>query len=635
MKIDGRHLARWRREPIGFIEEVLIDPETGKPFVLLPAERIFTEHAFKIGPDGRLLYPELIYACPKKSGKTTFGAALVITFVLLFGGRYGEGVCCANDQEQAAGRVFQQAKRIIQCSPLLCGEAKITADRITIADASITAVANDAAGAAGGNQCCSAFDELWGFTSEKSRRLFDEMVPPPTRAIACRLTVTYAGFEGESALLEELYKRGLQQRQIAPSLYAGDGILMFWSHVPIAPWQTEAWLAEMRRSLRPNQYLRMIENRFVSSETSFIEMSAWDRCVDERLSPAVADPLLPVFVGVDGAWKRDSAAIVATTWDAKAQQVRLIYHRIFVPTSDDPIDFERDIEGTLLDLHRRFSIRKLIADPHLLQASLQRLARLGLPIEELPQGAANLTMISQNLYELITGQTLAAYPDASIRLAVSRAIASETPRGWKIDKARQAHRIDVVIALAMAAKAAVDGQASAPPLWQRSAFLTNGRPVPVPTRAHMLFTTLVVGKSGDVGISYFAYSRVGCLHIIDCERARLTPLTFAKIKDRLNSYAQTMQPITAVAFTSRAIADMARRQGFQGVEEMDALLADELIAVRAAVHVNEDKVRVCPDVSGYAFLFGMADRDDPLQMAVMAGVVLALDEDRDAQRRAA
>jgi hypothetical protein len=39
-----------------------------------------------------------------------------------------------------------------------------------------------------------------------------------------------------------------------PDLYAGDGLLMFWSHQPIAPWQTQAWIAEMRRSLRPNQY---------------------------------------------------------------------------------------------------------------------------------------------------------------------------------------------------------------------------------------------------------------------------------------------------------------------------------------------------------------------------------------------
>src|SRR5580704_3857047 len=89
----------------------------------------------------------------------------------------------------------------------------------------------------------------------------------------CRLTVTYAGFEGESVLLEELYKRGLLQPQVAPNLHAGDGMLMFWSYEPVAPWQTDSWLAEMRRTLRPNQFLRMIENRFVTTENSFVELS--------------------------------------------------------------------------------------------------------------------------------------------------------------------------------------------------------------------------------------------------------------------------------------------------------------------------------------------------------------------------
>jgi len=30
--------------------------------------------AFKLDEHGRLLYPELLYSCPKKSGKTAFGA---------------------------------------------------------------------------------------------------------------------------------------------------------------------------------------------------------------------------------------------------------------------------------------------------------------------------------------------------------------------------------------------------------------------------------------------------------------------------------------------------------------------------------------------------------------------------------
>jgi hypothetical protein len=42
----------------------------------------------------------------------------------------------------------------------------------------------------------------------------------------------------------------------------------------IAPWQTKAWRAEMRRSLRPNAYLRMIENRFVTTESTFATLAS-------------------------------------------------------------------------------------------------------------------------------------------------------------------------------------------------------------------------------------------------------------------------------------------------------------------------------------------------------------------------
>ena len=72
-------LTRWRSNPISFIETVLYDPETKKPFKLLPAERAFLEHAFKRDDDGRLLYPEQIYSCPKKSGKTTFAGIHALT----------------------------------------------------------------------------------------------------------------------------------------------------------------------------------------------------------------------------------------------------------------------------------------------------------------------------------------------------------------------------------------------------------------------------------------------------------------------------------------------------------------------------------------------------------------------------
>ena len=51
--------------------------------------------------------------------------------------------------------------------------------------------------------------------------------------------------------------------------------------------------------------------------------------------------------------------------------------------------------------------------------------------------------------------TTRRYPDEDIRLAISRAVAVETSRGWKIGKDKQTHKIDVVVALAMACHAAV------------------------------------------------------------------------------------------------------------------------------------------------------------------------------------
>src|SRR5262245_46244317 len=76
-------------------------------------------------------------------------------------------------------------------------------------------------------------------------------------------------------------------------------------------------------------------------------------------------------------------------------------------------------------------------------------------MEEYPQTVPNLTESSQNLYELIDGRNLVVCPNDAIRLAVSRGVAVETTRGWRIAKDKQSHKIDVVVALAMSALAAL------------------------------------------------------------------------------------------------------------------------------------------------------------------------------------
>jgi phage terminase large subunit-like protein len=377
--------------------------------------------------------------------------------VIVLGGSFAEAYCVANDFEQAQGRVFLAIVRIIEASPKLRDTAKITANRIEFifTGSTIVPIASDYASAAGANPTITVFDELWAYTSERSQRLWDEMVPVPTRKISVRLTVTYAGFEGESVLLERLYKRGLEGEEIAPALYRQPGLLMFWSHEPLAPWVTPEWIQQMRSQLRPNAYLRMIENRWVSSESTFIPIEWWDQCVDADLHPELADPRLSVWVGVDASVKRDSTAIACCTFDPSIKKVRLVWHRIFQPTATDPLDFEATIEATLLDLRRRFYVREIRYDPYQLVAVAQRLTAAGLPMIEFPQSVPNLTEASSNLYEILKGRNLAAYADDEVRLAISRCVAIETSRGWRIAKEKASHKIDVIVALAQAALGAV------------------------------------------------------------------------------------------------------------------------------------------------------------------------------------
>jgi hypothetical protein len=456
---DGVFAPRPPSDPVARVES-LIDPETGQHFKLYEEQQRYVREALTLTKDGRLPYPEMLLGQAKKSGKTGFAAMIILDVVPQIPN--AECYCVANDYDQAVGRVFQACVRIIKANAALKADAIILKDKITFRStgATIMAISSDYASAAGGNPTLVVFDELWAYTSERAHRLFDEMVPSPARLVSGRLTVTYAGFTGESDLLEGLYERGIAGEVIGPDLYRSPGQLTFWTHRLCAPWQTEEWREQMRGQLRANAFLRLIENRWTSGESEFVLMEWWDSCVDPSLRPVVLDPRLPVWIGVDASVKRDSTALVAVTWDALAQRVRLVRHVVFQPSSDQPLDYEGTIGTTLRAWSRAFNIREIRYDPYQMVALAQSLTAAGLPMIEFPQSVPNITEASTNLYDLIKGRNLAAYPDAEMRLAISRAVAKEMPRGWKISKSLGSHKIDIVVALGMAALGAViEGQA--------------------------------------------------------------------------------------------------------------------------------------------------------------------------------
>jgi phage terminase large subunit-like protein len=176
------------------------------------------------------------------------------------------------------------------------------------------------------------------------------------------------------------------------------------------------------------------------------------------LRPVIeGDSELSVWCGVDASTKRDSTALVACTYDKAAKLVRLVNHKVFTPGANDPVDFGL-VERTLLDWSRRYRLRKVWCDPFQMASVMQRLRRNALKVEEYPQTSPNLMEAVSNLLDLVQGRALALYPDASMRLAANRAIIIESSRGWRLDKMKQSHKIDLIVALSMACLAAVRGQ---------------------------------------------------------------------------------------------------------------------------------------------------------------------------------
>jgi hypothetical protein len=458
-QIDAATLQHWRRNPDQFIEQVLISPYNGRPYVLVDAERQFIKHFFQLDSDGRLLYPLGLFGAIKKSRKSELGALILITMVLLFGGTFSESFICGSGQEAAAARVFTTAQRVIEASPLICGEAEFTQTEIRFpaTRSTITALPVSPSGIAGSHPCLSIFDEAWTILSNKSKELYYQLQPVPTRPISARLLLSHGGYADDDSLLYSLYKRGMQLPEIAPNLHGGDGFLMYWSHEPLHPeWQTQKWVEEARRELPAAQFMRMFENKFTAGETNFVTAEMYDRCVKLE-GPPPSDPKLQIIAAVDAAVKRDNAAVIAVSIEHDV--VSLVHDAIYQPSPDDPLDFESTIERTLIELSKRYYLRVVVYDEHQMVAVAQHLRRLGLRLEEFPQTPANLISMSQSLFDLIRTGRLKVYPSKALRESVLATVAKEGGGGLKITKDRTAGSkpTDATTALAMACHAAVQG----------------------------------------------------------------------------------------------------------------------------------------------------------------------------------
>jgi hypothetical protein len=59
-----------------------------------------------------------------------------------------------------------------------------------------------------------------------------------------------------------------------------------------------------------------------------------------------------LLVGLDAGIKHDCAAVVAVAWEKETEKLRLVSHKIWKPTPENPLDIEATIEWYLHQLYR-------------------------------------------------------------------------------------------------------------------------------------------------------------------------------------------------------------------------------------------------------------------------------------------
>jgi len=430
-----------------------------RPVVLFDWQKEQLRGVFPVSNDGRPVVQNYLDSEPKKLGKST-KAAIVAAYMAATEPN-GEVYICAADKDQAKDRVFKAIRFAVEHGPL--GDfARAYRDRIEFTNgAVITALPMDYKGAAGGEPVCVIFDELHSYSWESERRLWDEMVIPPTLPYGIRWVASYAGYIGESVLLKEVWERveagGLQVGWPEPICVYRNEVAGWWGTIiqgdeayQLVPWgqgeRGARYLQEAQESERPLSYRRLFCNLWVTNEVAFCPPAWWEGCKDPELRPLAPTKDVSVYVGVDAAVKPggDDAAVIGLYRDG--EKVKVAWYRVWHGKDRrEELRLDESVEPYLRKQAARYRLAKVCYDPRFMVNVAQRLRDEGINMVEVPQTRPELGPRGQRLYSVVQDSALAYYPDSELEAAAAGAMAKEIPQGLHIVKG--AGKVDLLVAM--------------------------------------------------------------------------------------------------------------------------------------------------------------------------------------------
>lgn len=490
MRSDDRQvLARIvHSDPIEWLEKNFYiedprDPNTGEifdagPIRLAPHQKKIIRYAFT-RINGKFPYVTVVYSTIKKSGKTRIAAGLAAWFAATQGG-YGEVYCLANDGKQSKDRILSAIRKAVDLNPNLGW--RTTQTKVTLPDGTvIEAIPCDAAGQAGSNPSLTVWSEMWGYRQRHQERLWTEMTVPPTRwGHAMRLVESYAGYSGESHVLENLYNLGKEDGILHPAfkgpndppVYVNPTAKMFcyWDQGKEArrmPWQSEDYYEEEAATLRPSEFRRIHGNFWVDPVEKAIPIEWWDNCSAEvqykdQLPPL--DSRTPIVLAADAAITKDCCALVGVSRNPFIPKRKAEYHRqsavrfvrVWQPPIGGRIDLTKTLEKAIREACKRYNVIECCYDKYQLEKLMRDLNREGLTnFKEFSQSGLRAVADNQ-LYTQIIHKRIAHNGETVLRAHVDNAAAKKTGekiRFIKMDEGEQFGRtrrpIDALVALSM------------------------------------------------------------------------------------------------------------------------------------------------------------------------------------------
>jgi phage terminase large subunit-like protein len=451
----------------------------------------------------RRAYRTCYIEIPRKNGKSELAAALALYGLVGDGVVGAEVYSCAADKDQAA-LVFNVAAQMVRNEPALDkdqgGRLKIIDSQKRIVDqrtgSLYRAISAEAYSKHGFNASMVIYDELH---AAPTRELWDVMsTSMGTRSEPLMIAITTAGYDRHSICWE--------QHDYALKVLGGQKDETFYPVIYAAPdhadWTDEAvWRAanpaledfrdidEMRAlavkakeiPALQNTFRRLYLNQWTEQSERWIDMAAWDKCAGEVGWKELREQMKgrKCVAGLDLSSRIDLTALVLLFEESDETYTALPF--FWVPEEGARKRSERDrrpyldwiragaitatpgsvvdqgfIRKDLLRLANEYGIRELAFDPWNATKLSVELVDDGLNVVELRQGFPTLSEPTKDLGAMVMSRNLRHGGHPVLRDHASNTVVRQDPNGnLAPDKSKVTERMDGIVALIMAVRAAM------------------------------------------------------------------------------------------------------------------------------------------------------------------------------------